>query len=63
MSALHACTLRTLLHPPSRHPPPFGAFRPTGRLLVTAIGLSAHNDAERTPRELRGPILRPFLGP
>eukprot|EP00969_Alexandrium_andersonii_P301090 13311004-Alexandrium_andersonii.AAC.1 len=42
---------------------PFGAFRPPRWPLVVATGLSAQNGAEDTPRELRGPILRPFLRP
>eukprot|EP00969_Alexandrium_andersonii_P168829 7461418-Alexandrium_andersonii.AAC.1 len=31
--------------------------------LIATIGFSNQNGAERTPRELRGPILRSFLGP
>eukprot|EP00969_Alexandrium_andersonii_P186763 8251641-Alexandrium_andersonii.AAC.1 len=38
-------------------------FRPPGALLVVAIGLSGHSGAERTPRDLRGPILTSLLGP
>eukprot|EP00969_Alexandrium_andersonii_P353877 15440897-Alexandrium_andersonii.AAC.1 len=39
------------------------AFRMPGSLLVVAIGLGAHIAAGRSPRELRGPILRSSLGP
>eukprot|EP00969_Alexandrium_andersonii_P353020 15438930-Alexandrium_andersonii.AAC.1 len=31
--------------------------------FVRRFGISARSGAERTPRELRGPILRLFLGP
>eukprot|EP00969_Alexandrium_andersonii_P274502 12132392-Alexandrium_andersonii.AAC.1 len=30
--------------------------------LVAAIGLSAQESTEGTPRQLRGPLLRPFPG-
>eukprot|EP00969_Alexandrium_andersonii_P138544 6127066-Alexandrium_andersonii.AAC.1 len=31
--------------------------------FATRFGICARHGAERTPQELRGPILRPFLGP
>eukprot|EP00969_Alexandrium_andersonii_P323059 14274417-Alexandrium_andersonii.AAC.1 len=39
--------------PPARQPARF----------VGGIGIRAKKGAERTPRELREPTLRPFLGP
>eukprot|EP00969_Alexandrium_andersonii_P360855 15456306-Alexandrium_andersonii.AAC.1 len=31
--------------------------------FVVGFGISANNGAEHTPRELRGSVPRPFLGP
>eukprot|EP00969_Alexandrium_andersonii_P136873 6055568-Alexandrium_andersonii.AAC.1 len=36
---------------------------PEQPLFAVIFGISANNGAERTPRELRGSMLRPFLGP
>eukprot|EP00969_Alexandrium_andersonii_P042285 1854747-Alexandrium_andersonii.AAC.1 len=36
---------------------------PSSTAFVGGFGICAKKHAERTPRELRGPILRPFLGP
>eukprot|EP00969_Alexandrium_andersonii_P354369 15442007-Alexandrium_andersonii.AAC.1 len=36
---------------------------PSITAFVGGFWICAKNGADRTPRELRGPILRPFLGP
>eukprot|EP00969_Alexandrium_andersonii_P147261 6511860-Alexandrium_andersonii.AAC.1 len=32
-------------------------------MCISGFGTCANTCEERTPRELRGPVLRPFLGP
>eukprot|EP00969_Alexandrium_andersonii_P273805 12102095-Alexandrium_andersonii.AAC.1 len=47
------------MDPPPRNPVGTSRTAP----LVVRSGISTNDDAERTIRELRGSILRPFLGP
>eukprot|EP00969_Alexandrium_andersonii_P116158 5136651-Alexandrium_andersonii.AAC.1 len=41
----------------------FGPSGPSRPAFVGRLGICANNGAERTPRELREPMLRSFLGP
>eukprot|EP00969_Alexandrium_andersonii_P264184 11676249-Alexandrium_andersonii.AAC.1 len=50
----------SILHPPCPRKT-LGTSRTAP--VVVGFGISANSRAERTPRELRGSILRPLLGP